>query len=381
MLNTRAVNTAPRAAHGDCRDVRRGLVRARALACVATFLSVISPAFGWSSLEAQSPVAAPRITEQQSNTRQLIQAVHAVNERVVWAAGHGGAVLRTRDGGTTWEVRPTPARDSIEFRDVHALSADTAWIMSAGNGRASRIYRTVNGGESWTMQFMNPDSSAFYDCISFLDARTGVAYSDASNNRTNILRTENGGETWGLLAPSAVPAPLAGEGAFASSGLCVVSPDPRTVYIATGSPGARFFKSVDAGRSWSVENTPFVRGTVAGLTGMAFKDAQRGIVVGANIDRLRNDTSESVVGITMDAGRTWTMRSRPPLPGALSGVAWVPGAGDEVAVVVGFGGAFVTPDAGRSWSVVGPQLYTGVAAAGRIAWIAGGNGRIVRLDW
>jgi photosystem II stability/assembly factor-like uncharacterized protein len=89
----------------------------------------------------------------------------------------------------------------------------------------------------------------------------------------------------------------------------------------------------------------------------------------------------SVVGVTNDAGRTWIMRTRPPLPGALSGVAWVPGAGPDHAVVVGFGGAFVTSDAGRTWHVVSDQLYTGVAAAQRTAWIAGGAGKITRLDW
>ena len=51
---------------------------------------------------------------------------------------------------------------------------------------------------------------------------------------------------------------------------------------------------------------------------MAFKDAMHGIVVGAHIERLKGDLSMSVVGVTDDAGRTWTMRPRPPLPGALS---------------------------------------------------------------
>ncbi|MEQ1692381.1 MAG: hypothetical protein ABMA00_13905 [Gemmatimonas sp.] len=348
----------------------------------ATALMVASA--GEARLDAQSASATvdlPRLSEQQSNTTQLIQSVHAVNDRVVWASGHGGVVLRTLDGGTTWTLRPTPAGDSIQFRDVHALNADTAWIMSAGNGTASRIYRTLNGGASWTLQFINPDTAAFYDCLAFLDSKTGVAYSDASNKRTMILRTEDAGTTWGLLAPNAVPAPLPGEGAFASSGLCVVAPDANTAFIATGSPGARLFRSRDAGKTWIVENTPFVRGPVAGLTGMAFKDPMRGIVVGANIERLRGDTSRSVVGVTDDAGRTWTMRSRPPLPGALSGIAWVPGAGDDVAVAVGFGGAFVTPDAGRTWRAISDQLFTGVAAVGRTAWIAGGGGRITRLDW
>ena len=324
---------------------------------------------------------APRVTEQQSHTTQLIQAVHAVTGKVVWASGHGGVVLRTIDGGANWELRPTPAGDSIEFRDVHALNADTAWIMSAGSGKASRIYRTNNGGTTWTMQFMNPDTAAFYDCLTFLDRQTGLVYSDASGNRTLILRTENGGSTWGLLAQSAVPAPLPGEGGFASSGLCVVAADAKTAFIATGAPGARLFRSRDAGKSWTVENTPFVRGRVAGLTALAFKDATHGIATAANIDKLRGDTSAAAVGVTDDGGRTWTMRSRPPLPGALSGIAWVPDAGADVAVAVGFGGAFFTVDAARTWTTLNDQVYTGVAAFGRTAWIGGGNGKIIRLDW
>ncbi len=358
-------------------------VAARVSSVMLAGLVVSAPAL---SLHGQNASAAPnaslpRVTTQASHTTQLIQAVHAVNERIVWASGHGGVVLRTVDGGTTWTARPTPAGDTLQFRDVHALNADTAWILSAGNGSASRIYRTTNGGASWALQFINRDTAAFYDCLTFLDRTTGIAYSDASNNRTMLLRTADAGATWGLLAQSAVPQPLPGEGAFASSGLCVVAADPTTAFVATGSPGARLFRSRDAGRTWIVENTPFVRGRVAGLTGLAFTNAMRGIAVGANIDRLRTDTSMSVVGVTDDAGRTWTMRTRPPLPGALSGVAWVPGAGDEVAVVVGFGGAFITPDAGRTWQTLNDQLFTGVAAAGKTAWIAGGGGRILRLDW
>ena len=338
---------------------------------------------GATSLSSQ---AAPRVTEQQSNTRQLIQAVHAVNDSVVWASGHGGVVLRTMDGGTHWQIRPTPAGDSIEFRDVHALNADTAWIMSAGSGRASRIYRTNDGGSSWSMQNINADSAAFYDCLTFLTPKIGIVFSDASNNRagalsTNILRTDNAGAVWTLLDARAVPASLPGEGGFASSGLCVVAASATTSYIATGSPGARLFRSRDAGKTWTVENTPFVKGKMAGLTGLDFTDATHGIAVAADISRLRGDTSSAVVGVTSDGGRSWTMRTRPPLPGALSGVAWVRGAGPDVAVVVGFGGSFFTTDAGKSWITLNNKTFTGVAAFGRTAWIAGGGGAIVRIDW
>lgn len=347
-------------------------------------LLLAAPTVDTGSLLAQpanANASAPRVTPQTTPTKELIQAVHAVNDRVLWASGHGGVVLRTLDGGTTWEARPTPAGDSIEFRDVHAIDADTAWILSIGNGPSSRIYRTNNGGATWTMQFLNPDSTAFYDCLAFLDRNVGLAYSDVSRNRTGILRTQNGGNTWGLLAPAVVPAPLPREGAFASSGQCVVAADAKTAYIATGAPGARLFRSIDAGKTWRVENTPFVKGTAAGLTGLAFKDATHGIAVGADIGRLRTDTSSAVVGVTNDGGRSWTMRTRPGLPGALSGVAWVPGVSAEAAVVVGFGGAFYTLDAGRTWTTLNDQIFTGVAAVGKTAWMAGSGGKIVRLDW
>jgi photosystem II stability/assembly factor-like uncharacterized protein len=178
-----------------------------------------------------------------------------------------------------------------------------------------------------------------------------------------------------------VPAPLPREGAFASSGLCVVAADAKTAFIATGAPGARLFRSRDAGQSWMVENTPFVRSSSGGLTGLAFKNAMHGIAVAADIGKLRGDTSAAVVGVTADGGHTWTMRTRPPLPGALSGVAYVPGAGPEVAVVVGFGGSFYTTDEGRTWTTLNDQIFTGVAAVGRTAWIGGAGGRVVRLDW
>ena len=83
------------------------------------------------------------------------------------------------------------------------------------------------------------------------------------------------------------------------------------------------------------------------------------MVVAANINRLRTDSSTAVVGLTTDAGRTWELRTRPPLPGALVGVAWVLGAGNETAVVTSYGGAFITSDGARSWRTLTNALTTG----------------------
>jgi photosystem II stability/assembly factor-like uncharacterized protein len=331
--------------------------------------------WGTGSLAAQ-PV--PTITAQSTPIRTHLQALHAVDTAVVWGAGAKGVVLRTRDGGATWELRPTPSGDSLAFRDVHAVSADTAWVLAIGNGRASRVYGTTDGGARWTLQFLNTDSTAFYDCLSFGTARDGLVFGDATHGRTQLLRTRDGA-TWTPVAST--PPPLDNEGAFAASGQCLVHGDARTAFVATGAPEARLLRSRDGGRTWEVRATPFVRGAGAGLTGLAFDGPMRGIAVAADIGRLRTDTSSAVVGVTADGGDTWTLRPRPPLPGALAGVAWVPGASRETAVVVGYGGAFHTRTGGRSWTVITDRVMTGATSAGRTAWLSGADGCILRLDW
>ena len=81
---------------------------------------------------------APTLAPQVSGTDQLLQAVSVVNASVVWASGHGGTYVRTTDGGTTWEAGMVPDADTLQFRDVHAFDANTAYLLGAGPGDMSR---------------------------------------------------------------------------------------------------------------------------------------------------------------------------------------------------------------------------------------------------
>lgn len=325
---------------------------------------------------------APAVTEQQSGTTSLLQAVSAVNDRTVWVSGHGGAVARTLDGGAHWDLRPVPGAELLEFRDVHAVSADVAWLLSAGPGDRSRIYHTTNGGASWTLQFTNADTAAFFDCLTFFDARTGVAFSDAAGDRTLVLRTTDAGAHWSLLPPAAVPAPLKGEGAFAASGGCVVNSGKQRGWIATGSPEGRILRTDDAGKSWRALATPFVHGEGAGMTATSWLNPKRGIGVAARISaRGTTDTAAAVVGVSDDGGTTWRLGVRPALPGGIYGVAWVPGAGKSTAVAAALSGLQVTTDAGMTWVPATTTAYWSVGGAGKRAWGVGPRGRITRLDF
>lgn len=348
----------------------------------ARHLSVLGLAFGATigaaGARAQS---APRVTPQATGTTASLFGVFPVSDKIVWASGSKGVVLRTLDGGTTWERKTMPSGDSLQFRDIHARGADSAWALSIGNGAASRIYFTSNGGASWREQFRNADSAAFYDCITMLDAKVGIVFGDAAHGQTQILRTTNGGNTWALLPASQVPAPLDGEGAYAASGRCVVSSGDKHVFIATGGPGSRLFTSDDAGEHWTVRATPFVHTKSAGTSGLDFRDTKNGIGVAGDMTNLKNDTSSAAVAVTTDGGKSWELRTRPPLPGSLTGAAWVTGAGKETAIALGFGGAFSTRDGGRTWTVLSDKGHTGIGSYGKTAWLGGTGGTILRVDY
>ena len=122
----------------------------------------------------ETVVGPPTVEQQVSGTEALLIGVSPVNNEVAWVSGTAGTYLRTVDGGAMWTAAVVPGADSLQFRDVHASSADEAWLLSAGSGDASRIYHTSDAGATWTLQWTNPEADGFYDCLDFWDTERGV---------------------------------------------------------------------------------------------------------------------------------------------------------------------------------------------------------------
>jgi photosystem II stability/assembly factor-like uncharacterized protein/lysophospholipase L1-like esterase len=333
----------------------------------------------WSLRRAGATVPDPTVTEHPTGAAAALFGLAAPAPGIVWAAGTRGTVLRSLDGGATWTPRPIPNAEGLQFRDVEALGPDTAWVLAIGNGPASRLYFTATGGSAWTEQFRNADSSAFFDCLAMFDARTGVVIGDAAHGRTQLLRTTTGGATWALLPPSAVPAPLDKEGAYAASGRCAVRATAQQGYIAMGAPQSRLLVTTDAGATWRARPTPLVRTASAGMAGVDFIDANRGVAVGGDMQDTRTDTSAAAVAVTTDGGVTWTLRPRPPRPGALTGAVYVPAVGEGVIVAAGFGGVFLSTDDGQRWRTLNERPHTGITVHGRTVWVGGTNGTVLRI--
>ncbi len=321
----------------------------------------------------------PILEEQASGVAAVLQAVSAVGDDVAWVSGHDAAVLRTTDGGATWERLHVPGADSLEFRDVEAFGADVAYLLAAGPGARSRIYRTNDGGRTWEQQFVNAEPRAFYDCFAFFDRRRGVVVSDAVDGRLLVRATADGGAHWDLVPEEGAPLAREGEGAFAASGTCLVALGDRLAWIATGSPAeARVYRSSDGGHRWAVTAVPVVAGEAAGATSVAFRDPRHGVALGGRV-AVATDTSDRVA-VTTDGGATWLRGGRPPFPGAIFGSAYAPGSRPPALVAAGPGGLAVSRDDGATWAALSADAYWAVGfASPRAGWAVGPRGRITRI--
>jgi photosystem II stability/assembly factor-like uncharacterized protein len=319
---------------------------------------------------------------QNSGTGVRLRGVSAVSERVAWASGAGGTYARTTDGGRTWQTGQVPGAAELDFRDVDAFDAETAYLLAIGEGERSRIYKTSDGGRSWTLQFQNRRAAAFYDCMAFWDERRGIAMSDPVDGRFLVVRTEDGGRSWKEIEASGLPPALAGEGGFAASGTCAAVGGKTDAWFGTGgASGARVFRSIDGGQTWSASPAPLVGGKAAGVFSLSFWDGLRGAAVGG--DYTKEKEAEGNAALTEDGGRTWQAVGAAGRPGGYrSCVAHVPGTRGQKLVAVGPSGSDYSTDGGRSWKPLGAEGFhaLSVTPKGDAAWAVGENGRVARLD-
>ncbi|HYE78633.1 MAG TPA: hypothetical protein VEI97_11660, partial [bacterium] len=152
-----------------------------------------------------------------------IASISIVDANTVWAVGYDGTdptnpyngFTRTTNGGATWTASTIPAAVGLNFANVSAVSATTAWVaMYDATSGGGGLFKTTNGGTSWTPQNVGAFPAAlggFVNGIIAFDANTAVAVGDPTNGSFEIHRTTNGGTTWTRVASTNIPAPQAGE--------------------------------------------------------------------------------------------------------------------------------------------------------------------------
>lgn len=312
--------------------------------------------------------------KQIVNTTASLRGLSVVNERIVWASGTGGTFLKTTDGGKTWKAGTVPGAEKLDFRDVEAFDANTAYLLSIGNGEASRIYKTTDGGESWKLQFKNTNEKAFFDAIACWDKTGCIAMSDPVDGKYLLIGTKDG-ENWQPMDTDKMATARSGEAAFAASGTCLITQGETGVFLVTGGKAARVFRSNNRGLSWFVSDTPITSGTEgSGIFSIAMWGAKNGVIVGGNYEK-PNEINNNLA-FTGDGGKTWTPGKG--LSGYRSSVTYV---NPSTLIAVGASGSDISLDKGKTWRPLDKLSYNAVQSKGYLnVWAVGDKGMVAKYE-
>lgn len=156
-----------------------------------------------------------------------------------WLTSLTTTIVRTADGGATWQTSVLP-NGTVSFnRDLCFLSNTTGFI-SGEDG----IWKTADGGVTWTNITPPSFNKTGSSCSWFIDANTGVfGQGDCNSSIVRFYRTSNGGTTWDSVQYTHTPDVAVGGITYMSG----------TFYAAGGS--GKFWTSTDNGATWTLSST------------------------------------------------------------------------------------------------------------------------------
>jgi photosystem II stability/assembly factor-like uncharacterized protein len=168
--------------------------------------------------------------------------MYFISDQTGWAAGDGGKILKTTNGGANWTeqaVFPDYELYSIQF--PNSLTGYIAGTHCCGF--PSPILKTTNSGFNWNEQTSNVTSRL--TSVFFTSPNTGWAVGDSGV----IVHTTNGGSNW-LVVPYPYHVPFS----------CVQFVNSLTGWIVGGST---VLKTTNGGANWktpvpSIQNSLYL---------------------------------------------------------------------------------------------------------------------------
>jgi len=263
-----------------------------------------------------------------------------------WIVGDYGTLLKTTNGGTSWDTIPTYR--STHFYAVNFVSTQVGWI----GGADGLLLKSTDGGLNWGQQYI--PTTGNISKIQFLDENIGYALGDGLLFKStdggaswqavslpepspvnftfadpdfgwiilgrNIYKTENGGDSWSLQKSFSQYQYIGTLYAFDRSRIWVTYFQDQNY--------SSVIRSTDGGSTWSSTDFPIPAYhpslSYLAVKELLFSDAQTGYAVGRMYNRFYAfaGINSGSVFKTTDGGKTWTLLYDNPFYAYPTGIAF-----------------------------------------------------------
>lgn len=209
---------------------------------------------------------------QFSEFTNHLNGVHFQDANHGWIAGNEGMILKTTDSGIHWnQVSGVPI--NVSFTDIQILNSSTVVAIT----KEGKIFRTTDGGQNWTDVPLSQSNALTK--LQFVNQTTGWAVGAGGR----ILKTTNAGAIWVAQSANNV-------GTYFS--LCMLNENLGWITSA----GSTIYKTTNGGQNWTSVS---VGNFTLNITSIDFLNSNIGIV---GIDNTNIRT-------TTDGGQTWQSQS------------------------------------------------------------------------
>lgn len=317
--------------------------------CAALLLPVVCGAV------ARAQEGAGWVGARQGQAGRDLNAVYFADSKRGWAAGDGGLVLHTEDGGRTWSRQNIGTDENVD--DVYFRDREDGYLLAV-----NQIFTTEDGGQTWKLSARFPardfgGAAAELYSVRFTGKKRGWIVGSLSRGDTVVdslvLRTADGGATW---QRQRVP--------FPEELIHLDFHGDKRGWIV-GSRG-RILHTSDGGETWQLQNS----GTKVTLYHVDFQGGERGWAVG----------ERGTILLTEDGGATWRVTAA-PVRSTLLTVAF---ASKDEGWIAGRGGVILrSGDGGQTWVQQETNTRQNLYALffdKKTGWAVGGDGMVLRYE-
>jgi photosystem II stability/assembly factor-like uncharacterized protein len=311
---------------------------------------------------------AQNITLLQQGKPTSIRGLSVVNDKIAWVSGSSGYIAITNDGGKTWAWQQIKGYEKSEFRDIEAFSNKEAVIISSGT--PALVLKTIDGGKSWQEKYRKTDTAYFFDAMDFENNQHGYILGDPINNKFLLMETKDGGETW--VEVKNTPDALPGEAAFAASGTCLRVKD-GLIKIVSGGKSSRMITLKSKSDTWEYVNLPITHTKASQGAFSVAIEKNGGIIVGGDYQNDKKIDSVATI-YTVHPNTLFHVPQKGPA-GFQSCVEYIK---SDIFLSTGTSGSNITTDRGKNWTKIDGTSFNVCSKAkhGKLVLIAGNGGKI-----